>query len=70
VALARLHSWLCHGANGQTFEQRDWQLVYETGMDERTVRRAKRELERAKYIEISKEAARKPTTYNVLYPME
>ena len=70
IALARLHNWLCHGNNGQRFKQRDWQLVLETGMDERAIRKARKELVNEGFIETAQPLKSKPTSYLVRFPIE
>lgn len=66
-ALTRLQNWYCNGTGG-TFEQRDWQLILETGMDARTITRAKKELIEQGFIETTRHGAKGPTVYTVLKP--
>ena len=67
--LSRLGNWYCNGKPG-TFRQTDSQLINETGMDERTIRRSRKELIERGFISTNKPAPRSPTTYTVLHPME
>jgi hypothetical protein len=66
--LTRLQNWFCNGKPG-TFEQRDWQLIVETGLDERTITRAKKQLSKNGFIKINRQGPKGPTVYTVLTPM-
>jgi hypothetical protein len=67
--LTRLQNWFCNGKPG-TFEQRDWQLIMETGLPERTIQRGKKELTIKGFIETNRQGPKGPTVYTVLKPME
>jgi len=69
IQLARLQNWFCNGKPG-TFEQRDWQLILETGLPERTIQRGKKTLIDKGFIEINRQGPKGPTVYTVLTPME
>lgn len=67
--LTRLQNWYCNGKPG-TFEQRDWQLINETGLPERTIQRDKKELREKGFIKTNRQGPKGPTVYTVLKPTE
>ncbi len=69
IQLTRLQNWYCNGKPG-TFEQRDWQLILETGLPERTIQRGKKALADKGFIRTNRQGPKGPTVYTVLTPME
>jgi replication initiation and membrane attachment protein DnaB len=67
--LTRLQNWYCNGKPG-TFEQRDWQLILETGLPERTIQRDKKTLKELGLIKTNRQGTKGPTVYTILTPME
>jgi DNA-binding transcriptional ArsR family regulator len=67
--LTRLQNWYCNGKPG-TFTQRDWQLINETGLEPRTIKRSRKQLKERGLIDTNRQGPKGPTAYTILPPTE